>query len=507
MHLIIYFCGTGDGGSGFIDGYGYTEDKANISTIFVQGCEHPDVCNGGLFPDLNAFAKRFVKNLFMQTDKGFSLTATSPETLEKLSIGIAGNHSKTKNADEAIESITLCGYSRGAVTCFEVAKQLNNIAPKIPVDIVANQPVPGNCYQGLGTNAASVADCSHLKNLRNVSVILGAYTGSILNYFTKQEKTNPIHRGFFSQIVPKLPRSAKRDLIVIPRESHHQDRENAPSGAEHMHLQIATYLQKKHLKLIKEDAVGRQRIKASAMYSSCDSLGPTLFPQIKQLQGIFGLNTKEVYRYVDKLHPTAGFRKEMLLGRHETLISWWNKHEKKASYFSTDLTKNLVKILKDTDKNDSKSLTNLFLEADKWLLLKEGVRTSRYYQVEALRNNIYHKLIAIKPGSKLELDKINRQSIYDTQHFLTKWRIASGNASYFKTDATRTLDKAFEVHANKSPTEENDRSLIASLDIWLEEKKDTNSSRYDLVLSMREHIENVVNSCYVSETGHQPSMG
>lgn len=63
--------------------------------------------------------------------------------------------------------------------------------PKVPVDIVANQPVPGNTYQGPLTNARSIADCSDLTNLRNVSVILGAYTGELAHVNLQTKKQLP----------------------------------------------------------------------------------------------------------------------------------------------------------------------------------------------------------------------------------------------------------------------------------------------------------------------------
>ena len=245
MHLVIYFCGTGNPGDSFYNHYDYIDPNSPVRTIFVEGCAHPEVCNAGLFPDLKKFAARFSEQIFNKGNQSLNLTTMA---LQDLTVGILPSRS-TINEDDAgekIESITLCGYSRGAVTCFEVAKQLNKIAPFIPVDIVADQPVPGNYYQAPGTNAASIADCSDLKNLRNVSIILGAYTGAILNN-DQTEHVALIHRGFFSQIIPKLPHSAHRDLIVIPRESHHQDRPNSPDGEGHLHMQLAKYLTKQTL--------------------------------------------------------------------------------------------------------------------------------------------------------------------------------------------------------------------------------------------------------------------
>lgn len=83
--------------------------------------------------------------------------------------------------DTGDDKIVLCGYSRGAVTCFEVAKQLQQLAPDVPIEIIADQPVPGNMTQLKGTNAASIKDCSKLTNITKATIILGAYTGRFLS--------------------------------------------------------------------------------------------------------------------------------------------------------------------------------------------------------------------------------------------------------------------------------------------------------------------------------------
>lgn len=577
MHLVVYFCGTGNPGDNFESQAQYLHGNKDLRTVFVQGCEQPEVCNSELFPDLDAFAKRFTPKLFGKNGQLKTIDAT-----DLASVGIRADRTTLLPGDEneKIESITLCGYSRGAVTCFEVAKQLNKIAPNIPVDIVADQPVPGNLYQAPGTNASSVADCSDLKNLRNVSVILGSYTGALANvdlhvklampdnldkyktsyllvgdnlyyineeskvspiafhsgynkdnvlkhfkidaavegkhsipstYLTEhfapeaqRETTNPIHRGFFSQILPKLPRSTHRDLIVIPRESHHQDRANAPGGVEHMHMQIAKYLNKKGL-VSQEDAKAAVDV-ARNTYSRISHIPPNPFPQVSQMQSFFGLPKEEAYRYVDKLSPIANLRKGMMFKPDESLMDWWKRHDKNTSYFSTQLTKDLVKTIQSTAKDDVEQLKTLLQHADKWLVLKENSNTSRFDQVECLRNNIHHQLITTHGVSKQELAQLNRDCLEQTNYFLKHWTVASSAASWFKTNQTRTLDKAFAEHAKTHPhSEEADRTLMNAMDDWLKDKKDSNSSRYDLVVSMREHLEKIVENTYTSSLMSTPT--
>lgn len=585
MHLVVYFCGTGDPGNSFPNHYDYV-NKEKVKTVFVKGCQDPNVCNSGLFPDLKAFSERFTKQLF---DQNQQIATTNPDVLASIGINLDRTTLSESDKGEEIESITLCGYSRGAVTCFEVARQLNQLCPNIPVDIIADQPVPGNCYQGPGTNAASVADCSDLQNLNNVSVILGAYTGEsvtvdlyvklnmpteleqyktsyilvkdelyyvnskgqgklvefnpnfnredILLKFYKidptvegkhslsrphyltphsdseafRKSTDRIHRGFFSQIVPKLPQTAQRDLIVIPRESHHTKRVNGPQGDEHMHMKVAQYLNKRGV--VDDEDVARKKDMAQQTYSQSEHMPANPFPELSNLQSFFGLEKEEAYKYLDKLHPTRDLRDGMVLAKDESLGDWWKK--KDTSYFSTQLTKDLVSTIENTSIDNKEQLKELFQQADAWLMIKENSSTSRYDQVECLRNNIYHLLIKNHKVDTKEIAEMNRLTLQDTGYFLKHWEEGSMAASWFKTDETRLLDKAFEQHANANPSKDNDQMLLTAMDSWLTAKKDSQSSRYDLVIEMREHLSEVIkNSSYnvtqqykdIIQTNREPDL-
>lgn len=626
MHLVIYFCGTGNDGDSFPKQYDYVKKEAGVRTIFVKGCDAPEVCNSGLFPDLKGFAKRFASTLF--TSKGNDLTLkagktpvkeknasdhkkkkatelTENEILESLGIRLDRTDIGTKDKQEKIESITLCGYSRGAVTCFEMARALHAINPKIPVDIVANQPVPGNAYQGPLTNAKSIADCSDLSNLRNVSVILGAYTGelvhvnlqtkkqlpsslhaykntylligdplykatnissdrkefnsnavlyyvdsqgtarevpfnkdyklgSVLNSLdihpTKEKKysispnrfkwltqekieekalsyetSRLVHRGFFSQILPRLPRKAHRDLIVIPRESHHQLRMNAPDGDEHMHLQMARYLNSNsgELGLVRAGSIKIKEEEARKTYSHHDTESANLFPVASQMQSLFGLKKEMAYRYIDKLHPNRLARKGMEWHSSETLYQWWQRHDKKASPFSTPLTKELVAMLekagnqsRNTLLHEKDTLLTLLRESERWLVLKANTATSRYYQVESLRAHVVDALKAIGVNER-EIADLNRQILHETGYFFKHWCEGSEAASWSKTKETLELDKAFQEHSRKKPSKENDDALLKAMDNWLniKEKATSKSRRYELVLEMYEELSEVIASC------------
>lgn len=87
----------------------------------------------------------------------------------------------------------------------------------------------------------------------------------------------------------------------------------------------------------------------------------------------------------------------------------------------------------------------------------------------------------------------------ETNYFVKHWTVASQEASWFKTAQTRKLDQAFAEHAKVKPrSEKADRKLMSSMDEWLEAKKDSNSSRYDLVVAMREQLKEVIENAYTS---------
>ena len=241
MHLIIYFAGSGEVDDESLSFY---KDFASYITretmlLSIAGCKHPEVCNTLYFPDLKRYAKRFVQKMFLNTGNRFVL-----KNAEEAKVGYFLSSSQELSPGTEITSVTLCGHSRGAVTCFEVAKQLNQLAPQLPVDIVADQPVPGNCYETPGTNAASIADCRDLTNVRNVSVILGSCTGGYeYNYLPFFNKIKNLYRSlrhlaFFSQILPKLPIHAKRCVSVIPKSNH----DEKDSDDAHLHMQVAKSL-------------------------------------------------------------------------------------------------------------------------------------------------------------------------------------------------------------------------------------------------------------------------
>ncbi|WP_133138849.1 hypothetical protein [Legionella genomosp. 1] len=570
MHLVIYFCGTGNPGADFLNGYDYV-DNPNVKTIFVKGCHDREVCNAGIFPDLKGFTERFTHEVFEMRDGKLYLSTSD---LASKKVGISNPHSTVAAGDEEkeITSVTFAGFSRGGVTAFLEAQQFKTFAPNVEVDVVADQPVPGNSYQIPGSNAANMADCSDCSNIKNATIILGAYTGAkqfvdlhVLNkvpqnynayknqyvviardiYFVNEsaeitkatpdgirlqaglsagrhpihsehladlvkpehlhtelfyEDNSNIHRAFFSQIVPSLPSTAKRELIIIPRESHHQVRLNAADGEEHLNMAIAKSLEKRGY--VSKEEVARKTQEAQKTYAVNETLPPAQFPPAKQLQSFFGLRARDAYRYVDKLHPQAGIRSGYGLLKDESIMDWWDRQDKKASRFSTELTKGLAMLIHCTKYNDSDDVKRLFKLADQWLILKANSASSRYAQVESLRHHLQVKLVDMNVD-KTELAQINRENLRNTNYFENEWKKSISPASYFRTDATRILERAIQEHARKEPNEANDRTLLEAINTWLDGKNAKTSKRYDLVIMLREQLEEVIENTYGLSQEHQ----
>ncbi len=482
MHLVIYFSGTGNPGDDFVKNYNYVNDEL-VKTVFVNGCEHPEVCNTPVFPNLRAFAKKFTQKIF-KIDNG-SLRLASDD-LSHLHIGIQANRTTASAADGNITGLTLCGYSRGAVTCYEVARCLQATAPQIPIDIIADNPVPGNSGLWLFSNARNVADCSDLTNIKHSTIILGSYTGRE----APKEKVSLFHRLFFSQIVPKVPNSTDSHLIAVPREHHNKGKGNVPENEEYLNLRVGQRLQKINHAFVNPEKVKNLQTKICRLYQNQDSIWSNHYPDTSDLQGIFGLNREELYHHKDPLHPAPLLRDSDQWGPRTNYLTWWNERNKKASFISSKETKELVKVIQEAEDNkNSDTLKKLYQQTEDWMLQKQSVNSSRYEFVQRLRDNAYDQLYRVQQVPKAELMNLHAQVLRKNDYFCKHWLTASQNASFFKTEQTRVLDRAFVAHRHN---EISDAELLAKLETWMDAKKDTKSKRFRLVESIADHLKDII---------------
>ncbi len=477
MHLIIYFYGTGKPfgtpeqktsnphglGQNFGISYSPTMGYENIATINVYGCTHPEVCDAFLFPNLRKFAQRFVDKLLSKEKN--TLSKTNLEALKALGIGIDTKNSSTDLTSNAtnseIESITLVGYSRGAVTCFNVAQELNQVAPHIPVNIVAAEPVPGNLYAFPGSNAANIADCSSLGNLQNVSVIIGAHSAED-NVF--------IQNAYFSQIVPKLPPSINTNIILTPALTH-QDTSGMTGALVQVELAKCLNSQNalgdggtEHVDLLQNSYAERYQ---KVYEQSLEKKRKLHYPLAKKMQKIFGLDRDTLLKkHKETQHPSPLIAAGYELDSNKSLIDWWRKHDKKIISPHSALTKKLIKEIRNCNINKKEEVLSLYKEAESWLLKKAFTSTARYENVLQLRNVLYDRLINEFKYSKSELAQISSELQQKTNYFAAKWQRAILATGPLTKEAKGSLAVIFAEHAKESPSFERERELMRKIDTW-----------------------------------------
>ncbi len=382
-HLVIYFCGTGNSGESFEQAaYPILKDvNSKVTTIFVEGCHHPDVCNSVLNPDLSEFAARFTKSVFRTHDGQLLL---NPQDLKNLHVGI--KWVTDASAKKPISKISLVGYSRGAVTTFELAKELNNLQKasesSVPVRIIAEQPVPGNYTDILPNSVAGhAADCRDATNIESATIILAGYAPQLAEELTAVQKI--IHSNFFSQMIPQLPKGLEPQLIFIPRLHHW-----SPVMAHELNLVNELMKGLNEDDLISAHTVSGVTTQLKEYYAKF-SYQSLAFPEPSQLQSIFNVcNKTALYQHIDENHPApylrAGFNWKK---NKETLRQCWDRHDK--SWYHNEETKALLEKIDAANLADStESLIKLYDATKNWLAHSKS-DASNHELVVSLRSQLY----------------------------------------------------------------------------------------------------------------------
>jgi len=212
--IVLCFPGTGDPG----DDYAEDLEKENnfnddVIRIYFRGCQHDDVGGGTLFPDLERVAeklkKAFSKNKSIDLD----------ELEKQFGVGETGGICRIKGPlterKPSIESICLQGFSRGAVTCFAAAKKLDDF--DIPIDIIANQPVPGQIFdstpRSLYKKYSNLTEC---KNIRSATTFLASH----------HLDNGMVENLFFKQMVAEFSKKTQVNNWIMPHQSHMESRKH-----------------------------------------------------------------------------------------------------------------------------------------------------------------------------------------------------------------------------------------------------------------------------------------
>lgn len=179
----------------------------DVVRVYLHGCEHKDIGGGMIFPDLNIVAQK-IRNAF-DNNKTIDLDSLQAQFSSGVNSGIAYIENPHWENNFTPESIGLYGFSRGAVTCFALARMLNDL--HIPIDIIANQPVPGQMNEvsprSLYDRYHDLTDCL---NIRSATTLLASHylEGGFL------------HNSFFSQMVAKFSPSTHVNNWIMPHQTH-----------------------------------------------------------------------------------------------------------------------------------------------------------------------------------------------------------------------------------------------------------------------------------------------
>ena len=220
--ILFVFGGTGQTKEELLSHYEATGKafSEDVVRVYFNGCQ--DAIMGGQYfselgradPNLDIAAKNICKcinnqvyNPMYPSDKlhDLSLSITNLKKIFRQSIEIIGAN---ENDAVDVESFTLMGFSRGAVTAFAVARYLNEFNK--PISIFAEEPVPGNSSFGASMPESEFQknrDLSKCSSIESVEIVIGRH---------RLIKNDLFHK----QMVPIFADSCKLEVYTIPKRDH-----------------------------------------------------------------------------------------------------------------------------------------------------------------------------------------------------------------------------------------------------------------------------------------------
>lgn len=205
------------------DGYA-EEEQSNLEPfdafddvvrVYFNGCQDHHIggsrLTGRISPDLDVVAKG-VRQAFDSSDTGLtqlSLKALKEQFGDAIRIEPA---TALEDDKHQVESISLNGFSRGAVTTFACVRALNGL--KIPMSLYAQDPVPGNSRadaERSDSQYATNADLSDCENLKRAVVTVGTYT----------KTQGGLHNKYYRQMTPRFNHTKTDVHIYTSPKTHH----------------------------------------------------------------------------------------------------------------------------------------------------------------------------------------------------------------------------------------------------------------------------------------------
>ena len=203
--IVFCFAGTGDEGDDYASSLErYNSFEPDVIRVYMRGCQHDKVGGGFLFPDLDIVSNS-IRNAFNKDDQTIDLEKLK----EMMGDGICLIEGPKYLSTHKITDIGLQGFSRGAVTTFAVAKKLDDL--NIPMDIIANQPVPGQIAENSpGSLFSKYHDLTKCQNIRSATTFLASHN----------LENGVIHNSFFQQMAAKFPSTTQANTYIMPHQAH-----------------------------------------------------------------------------------------------------------------------------------------------------------------------------------------------------------------------------------------------------------------------------------------------
>lgn len=206
MKILIFFAGTGSDGS---DYYQAIHRRLNhdffnddVLRIFLTGCQHSNIGNSILYPDLTIGARK-LRAAFNKEQGCLDLNRLK----DALGTAIYAINGEQKDNIIPVEKIGLVGFSRGAISCFKSAQHLNEL--DIPIDLFVNQPITGE-KEDKKPLFEEVHDLSACHNIQSTLLLLGAF----------HNQMPLVSRLFHSQMIPLLPQGSEKKIYLQPLINH-----------------------------------------------------------------------------------------------------------------------------------------------------------------------------------------------------------------------------------------------------------------------------------------------
>ncbi|WP_028387566.1 hypothetical protein [Legionella fairfieldensis] len=212
--IIFYFAGTRQSVENYkegMEGIGYKDD---VIRVYLRGCEHKNIGGNSAYPDLKIVANK-IRSAFDAKSKTINLEKLESELGDAMTWNYNSIYGKPEisSIDPHITHIGLAGYSRGGVSTFASALALDDL--DIPIDIIADQPIPGqlNQYYSFKSLYSQYNDLTQCRNVESATILLCSY-----------DLENDL---FAKQMIAKFPTTTSTNIWLMPVQKHNTSNASA----------------------------------------------------------------------------------------------------------------------------------------------------------------------------------------------------------------------------------------------------------------------------------------